>query len=360
MNDDRNRTEDTRQDQLEINPQEHQDNANPEPESLGLDTAALFEQALEQTRMAITLVDPFAPDQPIVYCNRAFVDLTGYTREEAVGKNCRFLQGQDTDPDSVAAIRAALEANEVRVIEILNYRKDGTPFWNALHVGPVLDDRGELTHYYGSQWDITAIVEDRRHIALQSRVAEELEHRTGNLFNVIASILRVTARTETEIAPLVQKVEARLAALNLAHRSSISAEQNARHADLRDFVQTITAPYTSAETDRVIVRGEPVDLLPEAVTPLGLMLHELATNALKYGALGSEGGKVDIAWQRRGDRLHLVWTETGGPQVARPSRAGTGSRLTEGVLAAIGATLTYDWPPTGLTATLDMRLGRED
>ncbi|MBM2577369.1 PAS domain-containing protein [Jannaschia sp. Os4] len=358
--DDEDRLRPTAQSDLELDPRADDASENADPGALRLAAGRLYEQSLEQTRMAVVLSDPHQPDSPIIYCNRAFTELTGYDRDEVLGRNCRFLQGPETDPAAVAKVRAAIAAEEVRVVEMLNYRRDGSTFWNSLHVGPVYDEAGRLTHYYGSQWDVTEEVSERARSILQAQVAEELQHRTGNLFAVIGSILRVTARNEDDIGTFVAKVEGRLHAMDRAHRISIEeAREGAERADLHELVSTILEPYRTARADRVRLTGDPVGVPRGSVTPLGLMLHELATNAQKYGAFSTGEGRVAIAWEREGDDLLLRWIETGGPRVAPPERVGTGSRITEGVLGAIGASLAYGWPPEGLQATLRMPISEE-
>ncbi|MEM9284962.1 MAG: PAS domain-containing protein [Pseudomonadota bacterium] len=117
--------------------------------------APFLKAAFAHTRMAMIATDPYQADNPIVFANDAFLHLTGYGLDEVVGKNCRFLQGPDTDQEVVEKIRASIAEQTFGYFELLNYKKDGTPFWNALHISPVYDDDGKLTHFFGSQWDIT-------------------------------------------------------------------------------------------------------------------------------------------------------------------------------------------------------------
>lgn len=111
--------------------------------------------AIEAFDFGCIIVDARAEDMPIVYANQGFTKLTGYTREEVLGTNCRFLQGGDTDPQSRAAIGEALARGQRFDSELLNYRKDGTPFWNHMRIAPVRDANGEVTHFVGIQTDVT-------------------------------------------------------------------------------------------------------------------------------------------------------------------------------------------------------------
>ena len=133
---------------------------------------AVLRAVIARTRMAMIVTDPRLEDNPIVRINAAFSELTGYGEAEALGRNCRFLQGPVTDRAEVARIAEALAERREAHFEILNYRRDGTPFWNALHVGPVHDDRGELIHFFGSQWDITEKVEALRALEGRTRLAD--------------------------------------------------------------------------------------------------------------------------------------------------------------------------------------------
>ena len=125
--------------------------------------------ALSSVRAAVTLSDPRLPDQPLIYVNAAFTAITGYTAQEVVGRNCRFLQGPQTDRAVVAQIRAAIAAGESLSVELLNYRKDGTPFWNEVALSPVRTAGGEVHTFIGLQHDITA----RKQAEQVSRLEQE-------------------------------------------------------------------------------------------------------------------------------------------------------------------------------------------
>jgi PAS domain S-box-containing protein len=105
----------------------------------------------DEAEMSVVISNPALPDNPMIYVSEEFERQTGYSAEEAIGRNCRFLQGADTNPHAVQAIREALAARTTFTIDILNYRKDGTPFTNRLRIRPLFDQRGELLYFVGAQ-----------------------------------------------------------------------------------------------------------------------------------------------------------------------------------------------------------------
>ncbi len=109
---------------------------------------SVFFAAVEMTRMPMILADPRQDDTPIVFANNAFLDLTGYEEGEVLGRNCRFLQGAGTNPDHVQQLREAVAEGRATALEILNYRRDGTPFWNAVFMGPVHNPEGEIIYFF--------------------------------------------------------------------------------------------------------------------------------------------------------------------------------------------------------------------
>jgi PAS domain S-box-containing protein len=144
-----------------------------------------LQQAIDGANVPITLADPSQEDTPLVYVNDAFEDVTGYRPEEALGRNCRFLQGEDTDPEKVTALRQAIDDEEPISLELRNYRRDGTEFWNRLTLTPIYDDSGELVRYLGTQEDITERKERERDLRAERRFIEQALNTLNDLFYVL-------------------------------------------------------------------------------------------------------------------------------------------------------------------------------
>lgn len=161
---------------------------------------------IDNSAVAAVISNPRLPDNPIVECNAAFEALTGYGRAEIIGRNCRFLAGPDTEPGLTAQIVAAVQERRPVLVEILNYKKDGTPFRNAVLVAPIFDDSGELEYFLGSQMEIRDASGDaapqrraaarQRIDALSTRQREVLiEMAAGKLNKQIAYGLGISERT---------------------------------------------------------------------------------------------------------------------------------------------------------------------
>lgn len=140
----------------------------------------IFLAAVETTRMPMIVTDPNREDNPIIFANQAFFEMTGYHLEEIIGRNCRFLQGPETDRGVVAQLREAVEANQEISVELINYRKDGTTFWNALLISPVYNDAGDLTYFFASQLDVSRR-RDAEEGLRQAQKMEALGQLTGGI-----------------------------------------------------------------------------------------------------------------------------------------------------------------------------------
>ena len=153
----------------------------------------LFGRAVEATAHGVTVADVRVQDEPIIYANRGFTEMTGYSMGQVLGRNCRFLQGENTDQATVDTLRNAIDAGEPASVDILNYHKDGTPFWNRLEVVPIRNESGELTHYLGLQRDITEQVRNEQRLAVLDRI---LRHNVRNKTNVIRGYAEAIAEGE--------------------------------------------------------------------------------------------------------------------------------------------------------------------
>ncbi|APZ97470.1 hybrid sensor histidine kinase/response regulator [Sphingopyxis sp. QXT-31] len=157
----------------------------------GLDERSnIFFAAIEMTRMPMILTDPNIADNPIVFANKAFLDLTGYEETEVLGRNCRFLQGPQTDRELVADLRSAVANRQSIALEILNYKRDGTPFWNAVFIGPVYDTGGKLLHFFASQLDVTRRRESEQ-ASQQAQKMEAIGQLTAGLAHDFNNLLQV-------------------------------------------------------------------------------------------------------------------------------------------------------------------------
>lgn len=158
--------------------------------AVGDDANDIFFAAVEMTRMPMIVSDPNKPDNPIIFVNNAFMNMTGYSRAEVVGKNCRFLQGPETDRSVVAQVRQAVAERREMATELLNYRKNGSTFWNALFISPVYDQRGELKYFFSSQLDISRR-RDAEQALGQARKMEALGQLTGGIAHDFNNLLQV-------------------------------------------------------------------------------------------------------------------------------------------------------------------------
>jgi PAS domain S-box-containing protein len=311
----------------------------------------LFEQAMAQTRMAICLSDPNQPDNPIVFANRAFLSLTGYSEEDVLGKNCRFLQGPDTDPEPIARLREAIAREDVVIVEMLNYRKDGSSFWNALHVGPIYDDTGKLVYFFGSQWDVSDLHVARAREQHARLMARELSHRMKNMFAVISAIVNVTGRVRGIEAP-ASEITSRIQALGRAYETTLD-EAGTGTSALDQAVRATLEPYG----DRVTLRGPEIQVAFTVVSVISLILHELAANAGKYGAWAHDEGRVEVSWRDQGGAIALDWRERDGPPVAQSDPiAGAGTQIADRLLRAAMGRIERCWHRDGLEVLVTLPL----
>lgn len=305
------------------------------------DRSALNTVAVERSRMPMVVTDPRRVGNPIVLANKAFLDLTGYTAREVLNRNCKFLQGSGTEQDDIVFLAKSLATGTDHIeIELLNYRKDGTTFWNQLAIDAVRDDAGALLYYLGSQKDVTLRREAQKLEAAERRLLKEVDHRAMNALALVQSIVRLS-RADS-IDHFSATVQGRVDALARAHR--ILGSSGWTGAGLNELI--------AGELDGVCAEpGGPTLLIPShLVQPFSIVLHELAQNAREHGALRHPEADLRISWEFDPLGFILEWKETKSPASSAHVAAGMGLKLLRAtVQAQLGGRLDEHWQDDGLT-----------
>jgi len=303
--------------------------------------------AIERTRMPMVVTDPRQPNNPIVMANGAFLELTGYTAGEVIGGNCRFLQGADTDPESVAKISAGLHSGADHVdVEMLNYRKDGSSFWNQLSISAVRDEAGELLYYFGSQKDVTARRRAEELEATQRLLLMEVDHRALNALALVQSIVRLTRADD--VTRFASSIIGRVDALATAHRLLAKSAWSGS-----DLMQLVAAETPRSVASRVHASGPPLQLPARIVQPFALVLHELMSNARTHGALAGRGGRVELTWKEQPEGIVLHWKESGLHGTEEPAEQGFGLAILDSVIEKqLGGRIEREWPDDGFSCRM--------
>jgi PAS domain S-box-containing protein len=315
-----------------------------------------FVVAADTTRMAMVFTDATEPDNPIIFANDSFLSLTGYDREEVLGQSFNFLMARGADPKALALIEAAFTGSTDHSSEINYRRKDGSVFCAAIFVNPVRDESDTVVEHFASFVDITKQKQETAHSEM---MIDELNHRVKNTLSTVQSIVWQALRKNAVPEAVRESIESRLFALSRSH--DLLTRENWEGAGLLALVNEALEPFgvVNERTERITITGDNVRLPPKATLALGIALHELATNAVKYGAFSNDGGSILIEWitKRRieGNRLILRWQEKGGPPVTPPTRKGFGCRVIErGLPHELEGTVNLEYPVDGVNCTINV------
>ena len=297
-------------------------------------------------------VTVFTQDQDLRYTSissqflgRGVDEILGSTDEEILPPSGRA--------ELVALKRDALATGQAKDSEV-NLRNGTTDSCFDFHIEPLRDLTGQIVGLTCAAVDITERKEGEAHLRLLMR---ELTHRSKNLLAVIQAMARQTARHSGTTDRFLDQFGARLQALATSH--DILVQESWHGASLQDLVRMQLGHYIARDAGQISIDGPPILLKPEAAQGLGLALHELATNAEKYGALSTLSGRVNIKWRRlpasEGHGIEMIWEERGGPGVTTPEQRGFGTLVIERHLArSLDSEVNLQFAPEGVNCRINV------
>lgn len=310
--------------------------------------------------MLLLAADP--PRFTMVQVNPAHARAFRTTAEALIGHGLFEVFPADPDPVTaafIATIRGSMERvmatgapDQISEQPYAVVGADGGTeerYWGSIQT-PIRDAAGQITHILSNAYDVTASVLERRGAEARALLMREVDHRARNALTVVQSVLRLT-----EARDIAEFREVALGRVEVLARAQTSlARRKWEGADLAELVQAELAAL--APQGRYAIGGPAVTLPAEKVQALSMVMHELATNAMKYGALSVAGGRIEVSWTLEPGRLAMTWCESRGPPVVPPARTGFGSRLIRQLGVQLGGQVVKDWRPEGLCVTVDAAL----
>jgi PAS domain S-box-containing protein len=287
--------------------------------------------------------------------NPAAERLFGYSADEIIGRPIATLAPPGRGNEMPAILERLRRGEKVDHFETVRRRKDGSLVDISLTVSPIRDETGRIVGASKIARDITARKQAEER---QRMLTAELSHRVKNMLAVVGVLADRSCANATSIAGCLETFRGRLQALGAAHNALIAG--NWTWASLAALVQTTLEPYVG-DDDRIRLDVQDLRITPELALSLALGLHELATNAVKYGALSGPSGRIvltaHVERSGSGEELRLVWQEDGGPAVARPAVPGFGtSMLSQAMQYQHKGTVEFDWRKEGLVCRLSLPL----
>ena len=326
-------------------------------------SAELSRRREEETRRTSALLTAIGASSPnpiyakdrdlrFIYANEAMLEVLGRRAEQVLGSTIeQVIAHREDAPSYVAANLRILEHGQVEHVEEAFTRPDGTRVFFQSSMAPLRSSDGEVVGIVGVSIDVSGRKRAEEH---QRLLINELNHRVKNTLAVVQGIAHQTFRATDDSLGAKSAFEGRLAALSSAH--SRLTDESWDSASMRQIVGDALEPFDTGE-HQFVIEGPDVRLSPKTAVTLALAMHELATNAAKYGALSARGGRVELNWRNNDGRLNLIWRERGGPPVLPPAQRGFGTRMIErGLAAELGGKVTIDFAPTGIVCQVDAPL----
>lgn len=313
-----------------------------------------------------TLADAFPhmiwstlPDGFHDYYNSRWYEFTGAPEGSTDGEAWNGMFHSDDQPRAWQHWRHSLATGEPYEIEYRLRHRSGEYRWVLGRAMPMRDENGAIIRWMGTCTDI----HEQKAIAEQNEIlGRELSHRIKNIFSVIAGLIGLSSRRQPEHRAFAMELQSRISSLGRAHELVRPHSENSRpHVEaesLQALMREVLSPYPAMAEGRIRIDGTDLRVDDRSATPIALFVHEMATNALKYGSLSSDEGTVDIAVARTPSHAVIRWTERLGPEVpGPPTHSGFGTKLAELSIAnQLGGMLTREWEREGLVAEASMPL----
>ncbi len=297
------------------------------------------------------------PDGHHDYYNARWYEFTGVPYGSTDGEGWNDMFHKDDQERAWDRWRHSLETGEPYEIEYRLRHHSGEYRWTLGRALPVRDSSGQIIRWIGTCTDIDTAKRDSE---LTELISRELSHRIKNIFAVIAGLIGISAPRKGEAAAYAKEISGRIAALGRAH--NFARPHGPESAVLQTFgglhglLAELMTPYDRTDARQYAITGDDVPVSDRSATPVALLLHELATNAVKYGALSQSEGRVDIKTAVEGEDIIIEWTETGGPPItSAPSSSGFGTELSDvSIVSQLGGTLERNWREEGLAVKLSI------
>jgi PAS domain S-box-containing protein len=289
-------------------------------------------------------------DGIITSWNRGAERIFGFTAAEAIGQPITIVIPQDRQSEEREILTRVRRGERIDHFETVRQRKDGGLIIVSLTVSPVNDAEGRIV---GASKIARDISEQKRSQERIATLAREAEHRSKNVLASVQAAVNLSHADTPE--DLKKAIEGRIQALANVH--SLFVDSRWIGADLSTIAAQELGPYLAKGRQRVRIEGPSVLLEPNVAQSFAVILHELATNAGKYGSLSGSEGQVNLTWVHNADgQIVLRWIETGGPPVEPPTRKGFGSRVIAGMIEQLKCTVQFDWDPGGLVCEIAVRV----
>ncbi len=301
------------------------------------------------------------PDGFHDYYNKRWYEFTGVPEGSTDGEAWKGMFHPDDQEKAWDIWSKSLETGDPYEVEYRLRHHSGEYRWTLGRAVPVLNSEDKIVRWIGTCTDIHG---QKRLSERNEILSRELSHRIKNIFSVISSLIALSVKGHPESRVFADTLRERITALGKAHDfvrpHSESSEPESVYPTVQHMLEEMFAAYPAREDGRLTITGDNVEIDDQAATPMALIFHELATNSIKYGALGAENGRVEITITTSAEMMHIAWSEAGGPDIKKiPQNNGFGSRLIDmSVRGQLGGELEKNWDPKGLQVILTVPLKR--